>query len=291
MFVLVACCSSSDKNSFQHNYFVIAGSFGALLVEEYPNMSPAMQNLMFSLENPTIEEILVVLLYILIVESGFVPFPSDPVPGDGSYSYNAQRLKQLSARPRSWRDVDGVFRIYFTLASFVDEKCKLVCVPVGSCFVANMYSRCSDRTFALVINPSDYVALYPNQVIFKRLKSLSYNFKNQVVIPARTVILNEIHQTSVGLFALPVEVLLKIIKYLQVDDFLKWTSTCKYFFHTFSYDEHIWKRYCELKFCRPVDLQMSPHIRETYRQYYYRKITFRNRVSSLRISHFPLSEM
>uniref|UniRef100_A0A1B6KWZ0 F-box domain-containing protein n=1 Tax=Graphocephala atropunctata TaxID=36148 RepID=A0A1B6KWZ0_9HEMI len=251
------------------------GVVEALLVEEYPAMSTAMRNLTSSLENPTLEEIVVVVLYILIVESGFVPFPSEPVGGDYNCGYNANRLRLLTASPKSWLDGNGVYRLYFTLVPFSESKCKLVCVPVGSCLVANMYSTCSDKTFAMVINPADYVALYPPQIIFKRLKSLSLNFKDKVVIPIRTVILNEMHQTSVGLLALPVEVLLKIVSYLRVDDFLKLTSTCKYFFHTFSYDEHIWKQYCLLKFCRPGDLGAK----ETHRAYYQRKINFRNRVT------------
>uniref|UniRef100_A0A1B6K423 F-box domain-containing protein n=1 Tax=Homalodisca liturata TaxID=320908 RepID=A0A1B6K423_9HEMI len=259
------------------------GVVEALLVEEYPAMSTAMKNLTSSLENPTLEEIVVVVLYILIVESGFVPFPCEPVAGDENCRYNAHRLRVLTASPKSWLDGDGVYRIYFTLAPFPEEKCKLVCLPVGSCLVANMYSTCSNKSFAMMINPAEYVALYPTQIIFKRLKNLSLKFKDQVVIPIRTVILNEVHQTTVGLFALPVEVLLKIISYLQVDDFLKFTSTCKYFFHNFSYDERIWKQYCLLKFCRPSDLGAK----ETHRAYYQRKINFRNRVTC----YFPLSEI
>lgn len=246
----------------------------ALLVEDYPNMSPAMQNVMSSLENPTIEEIVVLVLYILVVETGFIPFPSEPVQGDESCRYNARRLRCLSASPSRWKNKDGVYTIYFILSPFPEVMCKLVCIPVGTCFVANMYSSCTDKSFAKTINPAEYVALYPTQVTFKRLKSLSRDFKDQVVIPIRTVILNQVHQTTVGLFALPVEVLLRIIHYLQVDDFLRWSSTCKYFFHTFSYDEHIWKQYCNLKFCKHKDIGDK----ETHRGYYRRKINFRNRV-------------
>lgn len=246
-------------------------------------MSPAMQTLVSTLDRPTLDEIAVVLLYILTVETGFVPFPSESVPGDEDCGYNIQRIRSLTASPRSWRNRDGVYHLHFVLSPFPEEKCHLVCVPVGVSLLANMYCSCSRESFIMYVNPADYVALYPNQMIFKRLKSLSFNFKKDVVIPIRTVMFNEVHQTNVGLFSLPVEVLLKIISFLQVTDFLRWTSTCKYFFHTFSYDERIWKRFCLSKFLRPSDLRPK----ETHREYYQRKIHFRNRVSC----RFPLTEI
>lgn len=259
--------------------FVIAGLAVPLLVEEYPNISPAMQNLMTSVENHTVEEIIIVILYILIVESGFVPFRCEALGDDESCRYNVKQLRQLSVAPRSLRNSDGVYIAYFILTPFSNIKCKLVCVPLGTSLIANMYSTSTDKSFGKPINPADYVALYPTQVTFKRLKSLSREFKNEVVIPIRTVILNEVHQTSVGMFALPIEVLFKIVSYLSVNDFLKWTSTCKYLYHTFSYDDHIWKRFCSLNYIK----RETGDEKETFRECFQRKIAFRKRLFRLRL--------
>lgn len=252
-------------------------------------MSPALQSLASHADSSTLEEIMVMVLYLLVVETGYVPFPSDSMPGDDTCRYNSRRMKTLSPSPKSWLDSTGFYQTNFILAPYPEERCKLVCVPFGTNLIANMYCTNSNKIFACVINPSEYVALYPNQVVFKRLKNLSLNFKSQVVVPIRTVMLNEVNQTTVGLFALPVEVLLKIVSFLKVNDFLKWSSTCKYFFNMFSYDERIWKRFCLLKFYQP-----SVDVKESHREFYRRKMNFRNRVSC-RVSHFqdsvPLPEI
>jgi hypothetical protein len=95
----------------------------------------------------------------------------------------------------------------------------------------------------LGIQPSKYVVNPTSSCIpakFSNLKELSLKFKNSLSHPARSIILTKEGILNASLLGVPDEVKIKVLKYLEVSDFLKLSVVCRDLY-CMSEDQALWR--------------------------------------------------
>lgn len=216
----------------------------ALLIDEYSASDiPQPVSMVFStLENSTIADLTVVVLYLLTVECGFIMLGTEPEPGDDSCQFNVKRVRKLTCLPPGWKDSEGIYRLSFILQPFPDEICKLVCIPISDKLITNMILTGSfSESFSMVVETTDFfgkITKSPPQL--NKLKILSKMYKDELPWRMRSCILNMKGLVNGSILGLPVEILLKIVCMLDVRSFISFMSTCSYLHSTFKNMDQIW---------------------------------------------------
>lgn len=235
-----ACDSSSTASTQKPGN----GMSKALLIDEYSASDiPQPVSVLFStLDNSTIADLTVVVLYVLTIECGFIVLGAEPQPGDESCQFNVKRIRSLSCLPTGWKDSEGIYRLSFILQPFPTEICKLVCIPVNDKLITNMVlSGSFTESYSIIVETTDFFGKITNSSPqLKKLKTLSKIYKDELSWRMRSYILNMKGVVNGSILGLPVEILIKIMCMLDDRSFVRLISTCSYLYNTFENVDQIW---------------------------------------------------
>ncbi|XP_041637166.1 F-box only protein 7 [Cheilinus undulatus] len=156
----------------------------------------------------------------LMIEAGFVP--------------QACGLK-AGEMPSGWRSAGGVYRLQYSHPLCENSVLSVVSVCMGPKLVVNATLKVNETVETIPkfdLNPSSYVTdQWPGEsaaAAFKDLKKLSRIFKDQLVYPliaaARAALSLPV---AFGLVALPPELILRVLRLLDVVSVVRLSSVCR----------------------------------------------------------------
>lgn len=253
------------------------GMSKALLIDEYSasDIPQPVSTIFSTLENSTIADLTVVVLYLLTVECGFVVLGTKPEPEDNICQFNVKRVRTPSCLPPGWKDAEGIYRLSFILQPFPNEICKLVCIPISNKLITNMILTGSLlESYSMIIETTDFFGKITNSPPqLKKLKTLSKTYKDELPWRVRSSILNMKGVVNGSILGLPIEILSKIVYMLDDRSFIRFISTCNYLYNTFKNIDQIWHILYIKKFGTNETRQRSSTWRTEYqlRQIEYQK--------------------
>ncbi|XP_018336409.1 F-box only protein 7-like [Agrilus planipennis] len=179
-------------------------------------------------------DVLVGLIYILMLETGFVTTDIDAPPEEClSSDFHYHRFLRCTTQlPKNWIKNVHNYNFSFILLPYRQHICHISCIPVCEDIIVNCtIEGINSSHLSILIDPFLYVLKSSEGVKwrFQNLKSLSLYFKNEISYPAKMVILQNNNVGCACLQNLPVEVLLNIVKYLDGRALYKFKEVCKYF--------------------------------------------------------------
>uniref|UniRef100_UPI0037E8E157 F-box only protein 7 isoform X2 n=1 Tax=Semicossyphus pulcher TaxID=241346 RepID=UPI0037E8E157 len=157
----------------------------------------------------------------LMIETGFVPQGSELKPGE---------------MPAGWRSA-GVYRLQYSHPLCENSLVTVVSVCMGPVLVINATLKVNesvDTIPKLSLNPSSYVTdQCPGEsaaAAYRDLKKLSRIFKDQLAYPLIAAARDAMSlPVAFGLAALPPELLLRVLRLLDVSSVLRLSSVCRHF--------------------------------------------------------------
>nr|XP_023020755.1 F-box only protein 7-like isoform X1 [Leptinotarsa decemlineata] len=177
-------------------------------------------------------DVLVGLIYILMLETGFMPKNTEE-PSRNDYDFNLSVVIHLSKRlPRGWKQ-DKLYRMSFTLPTYERHICTVICFNSSDELLVNcIVDGVEERELCCYLDPLLYFSHSENNLRNLHLQNLhgfSMKVKNEICYPAQQFILrfNNIRVSCVE--ALPTEVIIVLMKYLKTIDFIAFGSTSKDF--------------------------------------------------------------
>ncbi|XP_076016024.1 F-box only protein 7 [Genypterus blacodes] len=214
---------------------------------------------------------LMLAAHVLMLETGFVPQGCELMPGE---------------MPSGWRAAGGLYRLQYTHPLCENSLAMVLAVPMGPLVVINATLKVNqtvDTVRKLCVNPCSYVTDdWPGEsaaAALKDLSRLSRVFKDQLVYPLISAARDAMClPVAFGLAALPPELLLRVMRLLDIPSLLKLSGVSKHF-HSATADYTLWRHLYRRDFRDP-----NPIIsRETdWKQLY--KIKFKSRTQSRRFS-------
>ncbi|XP_028050164.1 F-box only protein 7 [Monomorium pharaonis] len=178
-------------------------------------------------ENATHHDYLVVLLLVLLAESGFHII----VASDTSKWEQNARLVRI---PANWKSREtGVYEIHFTLRDVNNVTSKLIGITHGDKLVINILSHVEEmKVYSMVIQTLKYVNPYTKNLCFRymNLKEISRRFKDELIMPLRAEILLLSNLMGPSLQSLPIELRIKIASMLPQQE-LRHLSICSKILH------------------------------------------------------------
>ncbi|KAM8907913.1 F-box only protein 7 isoform 2-T2 [Spinachia spinachia] len=193
-----------------------------LCSEAEDGRTPAsLELLLHSAQTTSPSDTLVVAGHLLMLETGFVPQPSE--------------LK-ASEMPAGWRS-PGVYKLQYTHPLCEGSVAMVVSVCMGAVLVINATLKVNetvDTVRKLCVTPSSYVAdQQPGEgaaAVFRDLRKLSRVFKDQLVYPLITAARDAVALPVLfGLAALPPELVLRVLRLLDVRSVVRLSAVCRRF--------------------------------------------------------------
>lgn len=205
---------------------------------------------------------IIVAGHLLMLETGFTHEEYEP---------NSVNL------PAGWRGASGVYKLKYTHVLCENSIATLAAFCTGPTLVINATFKVNEMANAvgkLCLNPSTYVTNeWPGDqaaVAFKDLKKLSRIFKDQLAYPLIAAARQAMDlPVAFGLPALPLELLLRVFRLLDVRSLTRLSSVSKHFHNTTS-DSTLWK-HLFLRDFRDPDSRNRPKDtdwRELYKRHY-----------------------
>ncbi|XP_058529844.1 F-box only protein 7 isoform X1 [Ochotona princeps] len=165
------------------------------------------------------KDALIVLLHLLMLESGYVP--------------QGTEAKAMSM-PEQWK-ASGVYRLQYTHPLCEGGYAVLTCVPLGNLIVVNATLKTNNEmrsvkklqlrpeSFICIEDPGDSAAK-----IYRDLQKLSRLFKDQLVYPLLAFTRQALDLPDVfGLVVLPLELKLRIFRLLDARSVLSLSAVCR----------------------------------------------------------------
>lgn len=164
---------------------------------------------------PTHFDIICGLVYILMLETGFVP-ADYKLHENETYCFNYSRLVALSKQLSYTRD-KNVYTFNFYIPPFTDCNTKVVCIETNEDIIVNGFVN--GKCFSIILDPLLYFisSNVTNLSVWKlqNLQHLSRNAKDGICFKAKCVILTVKHVPFNCLADLPNEIIRKINCYAQ----------------------------------------------------------------------------
>ncbi|XP_070785066.1 F-box only protein 7 [Enoplosus armatus] len=198
---------------------------------------------------------------LLMLETGFVPQGCELKSGE---------------MPAGWRSAGGVYRLQYSHPLCENSLAMVVAVCMGPVLVINATLKVNetvDTVRKLCLNPSGHVTdEWPGgsaAAAFKDLNKLSRTFKDQLAYPliaaAREAMALPV---AFGLAALPPELLLRVLRLLDVVSVVRLSSVCRHFNITTA-DSTLWRHlyrrdFSDSDLSRPRDTDW----RELYKRFF-----------------------
>uniref|UniRef100_A0A4W6F5A8 F-box protein 7 n=1 Tax=Lates calcarifer TaxID=8187 RepID=A0A4W6F5A8_LATCA len=215
---------------------------------------------------------------LLMLETGFVPQGSELRPGE---------------MPDGWRSAGGVYKLQYTHPLCENSLAMVVGVCMGPVLVINATLRANqtvDTVRKLCLNPSSYVTdEWPGEsaaAAFKDLSKLSRVFKDQLAYPliaaAREAMALPV---AFGLAALPPELLLRVLRLLDVRSVVRLSSVCRHF-NVATADSTLWRHLYRRDFTDP-SRSRDTDWKELYKRSYKLRCEHRHIVRHRSLPPFP----
>nr|CAD7265986.1 unnamed protein product [Timema shepardi] len=216
-----------------------------------------------SVPGSEINDQFVTLLFLLIVESGFVPADltaEQTLKND--LKLNLSRAEAMKHGLVGWRE-SGSYYFNLALRTLPEPVCRLVVVPTQAMLIVNLV--CADQdvpAFATVMDPHYYitekkdVSSLDRDFKCRHLKELSVRVKDKLAVPVRSHILNKRGILNASLLGVPCEVVWKILEYLDTFDKLRMSETCR------TLHNAVWAKYTleELKEAKNNQIKRSERV-------------------------------
>ncbi|XP_040928419.1 F-box only protein 7 isoform X2 [Betta splendens] len=205
-----------------------------LCSEAEEGQAPLSLELLYSTAHTTSpSDSIVVAANLLMLETGFVP--------------QGHELKP-SEMPAGWRSAGGVYKLQYTHPLCENSLAMVVAVCMGAVLVVNATLKVNqtvDTIRKLCLSPASYVtnewAGESAAAAFKDLRKLSRIFKDQLAYPliasAREAMALPV---AFGLAALPPELLLRVLRLLDVRSVVRLSSVCRRF-NVATADSTLWR--------------------------------------------------
>lgn len=205
-----------------------------LCSEAEEGQAPLSLELLFhSGEVSSPSDAVMVASHLLMLETGFVPQGSE--------------LK-LGVMPEGWRSASGLYKLQYTHPLCGGSLTSVVAVCMGRMLVINTTLKVTetvDTSCKLYLDPSSYVTTTSTEsaaIAFRDLRKLSRVFKDQLAYPliaaARAAMSLPV---AFGLAALPPELLLRVLRLLDVRSLVRLSSVSRHF-NAATDDSTLWRR-------------------------------------------------
>uniref|UniRef100_A0A8K9XSK7 F-box protein 7 n=1 Tax=Oncorhynchus mykiss TaxID=8022 RepID=A0A8K9XSK7_ONCMY len=212
---------------------------------------------------------LMVAVHLLMVETGFLCQGSEGRPGE---------------MPAGWRAPGGLYRLQYAHPLCDDSLALVLAVPMGPVLVINATLKMNqqvDTVRKLSLKPSTYVTDQwtgdSAAAVYTELRKLSRVFKDQLVYPLIASAREAMALPAVfGLPVLPPELLLRVLRLLDVSSLLALSSVNRHL-HQTTTDPALWRHLYRRDF-RARDTQ--------WRELYKKKYKWRREAASYR-HHMP----
>ncbi|XP_036617636.1 F-box only protein 7 isoform X2 [Trichosurus vulpecula] len=192
----------------------------------------SLETLYHSAECSSASDALIVLVHLLMLESGYTPLGTE--------------AKSVSM-PEKWRS-GGVYKLQYTHPLCEDGTAALTCVPLGSLIVINATLKINNEIRSvkrLQLLPDSFIRPHEQEENvaskYKDLQKLSRLFKDQLVYPLLAFARQALNLPDVfGLVVLPLELKLRIFRLLDVRSVLSLSAVCRDLFIA-SNDQLLWR--------------------------------------------------
>ncbi|KFP84963.1 F-box only protein 7, partial [Acanthisitta chloris] len=199
----------------------------------------SLEMLYLSAECTSATDALIVLVHLLMMETGYVP--------------QGTEAKAVSM-PEKWRG-NGVYKLQYTHPLCEEGSAGLICVPLGDLVVINATLKINKEiksvkriqllpaSFVCFNDPASYLSSFIEKVagVYKDLQKLSCLFKDQLVYSLLAAARQALNLPDVfGLVVLPLELKLRIFRLLDVRSLLSLSAVCRDLY-TASNDQLLWR--------------------------------------------------
>ncbi|XP_070848503.1 F-box only protein 7 isoform X2 [Chaetodon trifascialis] len=225
---------------------------------------PSLELLYRSAETASPSDAVMVAGHLLMLETGFVPQGCE---------------LQAALMPGGWRSVPGVYRLQYSHPLCDGGRAVVAAVSMGAVLVINVtlnVEQTVDLVRKLCLDASAYVtSAWPGQsaaAAFRDLKKLSRVFKDQLAYPLIAAAREAMAlPAAFGLAALPYELLLRVLRLLDVCSVVRVSSVCRHL-NLAAADSTLWRHLYRRDF-RGSDPGGLRHTdwRELYKQLYKRR--------------------
>ncbi|XP_064369396.1 F-box only protein 7 isoform X3 [Dromaius novaehollandiae] len=191
----------------------------------------SLEMLYHSAECTSATDALIVLVHLLMMETGYVP--------------QGTQAKAVSM-PEKWRG-SGVYKLQYTHPLCEEGTAGLTCVPLGDLVAINGTLKINKEIKGvkrIQLLPASFVCFQePEKVagVYKDLQKLSRLFKDQLVYSLLAAARQALNLPDVfGLLVLPLELKLRIFRLLDVRSLISLSAVCRDLY-TASNDQLLWR--------------------------------------------------
>ncbi|KAM4672567.1 F-box only protein 7 isoform 3-T4 [Amazona ochrocephala] len=191
----------------------------------------SLEMLYLSAECTSATDALIVLLHLLMMETGYVP--------------QGTEAKAVSM-PEKWRG-NGVYKLQYTHPLCEEGSAGLTCVPLGDLVAVNATLKINKEIKGvkrIQLLPASFVCFQePEKVagVYKDLQKLSRLFKDQLVYSLLAAARQALNLPDVfGLVVLPLELKLRIFRLLDVRSLISLSAVC-HDLYTATNDQLLWR--------------------------------------------------
>uniref|UniRef100_A0A8C6YIT6 F-box protein 7 n=1 Tax=Nothoprocta perdicaria TaxID=30464 RepID=A0A8C6YIT6_NOTPE len=191
----------------------------------------SLETLYHSAECTSATDALIVLVHLLMMETGYVP--------------QGTEAKAVSM-PEKWRG-NGVYKLQYTHPLCEEGTAGLTCVPLGDLVAINGTLKINKEIKGvkrIQLLPTSFVCFQePEKVagVYKDLQKLSRLFKDQLVYSLLAAARQALNLPDVfGLVVLPLELKLRIFRLLDVRSLISLSAVCRDLY-TASNDQLLWR--------------------------------------------------
>ncbi|KAL7857764.1 hypothetical protein AOLI_G00178660 [Acnodon oligacanthus] len=221
---------------------------------------------------------LLVAAHLLLLETGFLPQGCDARAGQ---------------MPSGWCAAGGVYRLQYTHPHCENSLATVVAVPMGQTLVINATLKTNstmESARKLVLKPTAYVtddwAGGNAGAAYKDMQKLSRVFKDQLAYPLLATAREALGLPALfGLAVLPPELLLRILRLLDVHAVLSLSAVCTHL-HSATQDPTLWRHLMHRDF--RVCIRPDGEHRDTdWKELYKRRYKQRKELSRCRVRCYP----
>ncbi|XP_053113363.1 F-box only protein 7 [Hemicordylus capensis] len=216
----------------------------------------SLQTLYHSAECTSANDALIVLIHLLMMETGYVP--------QGTES-------KATSMPEKWRN-KGVYKLQYTHPLCESGSAVLTCVPLGDLIVVNAMLKIANnikKVKRLQLLPASFICFQDTANaarVYKDLQKLSRLFKDQLVYPLLAAARQALNLPDVfGLVVLPLELKLRIFRLLDFRSLISLSAVCRELY-TASNDQLLWRFIYLRDFRDPVTRPRDTDWKELYKK-------------------------
>lgn len=164
------------------------------------------------------------LIIVMLSENGFSLMANDKKDLQSLQDIDSKHLKR-------WRNSSGVYELTFVMNGFHNTSIRLaLCALGGSCLINVIVNDIKTEVYSVCYPVGRYIVApeaSPVPMMFCDLKHLCDTFKNKIITPVKSAIMNFYGYSGASLIGLPEELIFYLMMYLPVSDIINVAKTCK----------------------------------------------------------------